>query len=225
MKLTVFNGSPRGPGGNTRIIVDHVARGFESVEGNSSDLFYLNRISEADLFVQAFADAEAVLLAHPLYTDCMPGVVKAFIETLAPFCGRDGNPAMAFIVQSGFPEAAHSRYVERYYVRLAERLGCPFAGLAVRGNCEGIRLRPESASKVLDGFQRLGRTFGETGRFDPSLVQELAGPERMGAPLRLLVALLTRTKVGTAYWDNQLRGNGAYEDRFARPYADPDLVR
>jgi len=29
-----------------------------------------------------------------------------------------------------------------------------------------------------------------------------------------------KTKLATSYWDNRLRENGAYEQRFARPYAE-----
>jgi hypothetical protein len=65
--------------------------------------------------VQAFTEAETVLIAHPLYTDAMPVIVKDFIEQLKPFVGRESNPTLGFILQSGFVEAAHSRYVVRYW--------------------------------------------------------------------------------------------------------------
>ncbi len=113
MKLTVFNGPPRGRGSNTKVLLEHFVRGYESTSGNSTELFYLSRVNDMDRFVQPFSEAEYVLLAHPLYTDCMPGLVKLFIEALEPPCGREGNPSIGFIVQSGFGEAAHSRYVER----------------------------------------------------------------------------------------------------------------
>ena len=89
--------------------------------------------------VQAFAGAECVLLGFPLYTDAMPGMVKHFIEALEPLAGRKDNPSLGFLVQSGFPEGLHSRYVERYLEKLAERLGCPYLGTIVKGNGEGVR--------------------------------------------------------------------------------------
>jgi len=54
----------------------------------------------------------------------MPGIVKVFIESLEPLCSREGNPDVGFIVQSGFPEAIHSRYVEKYLEKPSLRLGC-----------------------------------------------------------------------------------------------------
>lgn len=220
MKLTVFNGSPRGRGGNTRILMDHFVRGFESTPGNASEIFYLNRVKDSARFVKAFSEAETVLLAHPLYTDCMPAAVMAFIEALEPLCGREGNPAIGFIVQSGFGEAAHSRFVERYQVKLAARLGCPYLGTIVRGNCEGVRLQPKMYGKVFDGFYQLGLGLGETGQFDETLLRKMAGPESFGAPMRLLLQLMTKIGLGTAMWDKQLKENGAYETRSATPYVE-----
>ena len=219
MKLTVFNGSPRGRGSNTHVLLEHFLQGFEESEGNSYELFYLNRVKQTERFVQAFAGAEHVLLAHPLYTDAMPGLVKAFIEALEPLCGRRGNPDIGFIVQSGFGEAAHSRYVERYLEKLATRLGCKYLGTIIKGNCELVRVQPKQYRKLFDSFRQLGKSFGETGRFDEALAHQLAQPAKFPAYMRLLFRLLWKTGLGTGYWDGQLKENDAYERRFARPYA------
>ena len=79
-----------------------------------------------------FGAADAVLLGMPLYTDAMPGLVMAFIEALAPRVGAV-NPPLGFLVQSGFPEALHSRPLERYLEKLARRLGSPASTLPA--NC------------------------------------------------------------------------------------------
>jgi multimeric flavodoxin WrbA len=109
-RLTLFNGSPRGRKGNTSLMLEHMARGF----GKPSETFHLVRMKETEQMVQAFAASECIVIGFPLYTDAMPGVVKHFIEALAPLAERGTNPPLAFLVQSGFPEALHSRYVERY---------------------------------------------------------------------------------------------------------------
>lgn len=220
MRLTVFNGSPRGRGSNTKVFLEHYLKGFEAKAGNSYQVFYLNRVKHTERFVQAFAEAEHVLLAFPLYWDAMPGLVKAFIEALEPLCGREGSPDIGFIVQSGFPEAAHSRYVERYLEKLAARLGCKYVGTIVKGGGEGARVMPDRYGKPFEILYQLGVTFGETGQFDEALLQKLAKPERYPKILGPLFQLFLKTKLATSYWDNQLKGNGVYEKRFARPYAE-----
>ena len=41
MKLTVFNGSPRGKKSNTAILLEHFLKGFMETEGNSYELEYI----------------------------------------------------------------------------------------------------------------------------------------------------------------------------------------
>jgi hypothetical protein len=193
--------------------------GFETTPGNSYEMFYLNRLNEMDRFVDAFAEAEHVLLAHPLYTDAMPGMVKAYIEALEPLCGKESNPDLGFIVQSGFGEAAHSRYVARYHKKLAVRLGCRYLGTIIRGNCEQVRLQPKQYKQVFETFFELGKIYGVTGKFDEDLVQKMAQPERLSLVMRLMILLVTKI-AGNPLWDNQLKQYGAYENRFAQPYTD-----
>jgi NAD(P)H-dependent FMN reductase len=221
MKLTVFNGSPRGKGSNSRILLEQFLRGFETGQGNTHELFYLNRPSDAERFSQAFAEAENVLLAFPLYTDAMPGTVKAFIETLEPFRGRTGNPRVGFIVQSGFPEAEHSRHVERYLVKLAARLGCRYIGTIVKGGVEGIQVKPPGMTrKLFAAFENLGEIFGESGQFDEALTQRLAKPEKLPKWATVGYSILAKTGLMEFYWNKQLKENGVYEKRFAKPYAE-----
>ena len=219
MQLTVFNGSPRGRKSNSKIILDQFLRGFEVTPGNSYDLYYLYHLKDTERFVQAFGEAETVVLAHPLYTDAMPAIVKAFIEQLQPYRGRDNNPTIGFIVQSGFVEAAHSRYVERYWQKLSKRLGSRYLGTIIKGGCEGLHRGEKQFQKVLESFYELGKAFGETGQFDEKMVQELAGPEKLSSMMRLIIQLVWKIS-GNGYWDDWLKENDAYERSFAQPYEE-----
>ena len=220
MNLCVFNGSPRGRKGNTEVLLERFLHGFREATGTSCERLYLNRRGEQERFRDAFAAADSVLLAYPLYTDAMPGIVKQFIETLAPLCADQGQkPALAFLVQSGFPEAAHSRPVERYHTALARRLGCRYLGTIIRGGVEGIQSRPEKMSRRLFvRFEELGRRFGRSGVLDAALLMRLARPERLPGWMGLLLRLLSLTGLTNLYWNWALKANGAYSRRFARPY-------
>ncbi len=218
-RLTVFNGSPRGRKGNTPLMLEQFLNGFTASRERTFEIYHLNRLREATRFPQALAEAEGVLLGFPLYTDAMPGLVKAFIETLAPFRGRTGNPPIGFLVQSGFPEATHSRHIERYLQKLADRLGSPYLGTMVKGGGEGIRIMPERMTHDLfQTLYQLGKTFGETGYFEASLLRQLARPERYPGYLALFFKVFLKTRQATWYWDMQLKEHGAFERRFAQPY-------
>lgn len=216
MKLTVFNGSPRGKGSNTKVLLEHFINGFMTTDENAYELAYLNRVKDRDNFMKLFQEAEQVLLAFPLYNYAMPAMVKTFIESLEPFCGREGNPDIGFVVQSGLPEAIHSCDLERYLEKLAERLGCRYKGTVIKGGVEGIQGQPSLMTrKLFKSFYELGKTFGKTGEFNKQIVLKLAQPERLTKFQFWVFKFLGHN----LYWNPMLKKNNAFEKRFAKPYA------
>ena len=221
MQLTVYNGSPRGKNSNTKLLLERFLRGFEGRGGETRRLHYLVKRNERRQQVDDFARAPGpVLLAFPLYTDCMPGLVKDFIEDLRPLCGRSGLPPAMFLVQSGFPEACHSRFVERYLEKLTRRLGCGYLGTMVRGGVEGIRVMPAMMTRKLYGLmEKLGAALADTGKLDVGLLRKLATPETLTPGRRWMYEkLLYRTT--NAYWNNMLKKNNALHRREDRPFAE-----
>ncbi len=219
-RLLVINGSPRGSRGNTPILLQKFIDGFLSLDGTSAEMLHLTQVKDKVKLAEKFRRADAVLLGFPLYTDGMPGIVKEFIDELAPLEGKASNPPLAFLVQSGFPEAAHSRYVERYLESLAGRLHSPYLGTIVRGGCEGLRLMPEKMNRSLFGqLARLGTQLAQDGGFNASDVRALASVERYPAFLIPILKLALKLPFTQMYWDSQLKKNGVYERRFDRPYA------
>jgi len=177
------------------------------------------RVRSTDEFVQAFTKAECAWIGFPLYTDAMPGIVKHFIEALEPLIGRPNNPPLGFLVQSGFPEGLHSRYVERYLEKLAARLGSPYLGTIVKGNGEGVRLMPPETNRALfENLQALGAGLARDGRLDPAVLARIARPERYPAILGPVFKIFLRLPVAHSYFDGMLKKNGAYARRFAQPF-------
>jgi NAD(P)H-dependent FMN reductase len=220
MKLTVFNGSPRGKDSNTSVLLENFLNGFIETSGNKYELAYLNRLKDRENFIKMFKEAEKVLLAFPLYTDAMPAIVKNFIESLEPLCGRKDNPDLGFIVQGGFPEALHSRPLERYLKKLTKRMGCRYTGTLIKGGAEGIKSRPPwMTRRIFESFNELGRNFGENGRFNEKLVLKLVKPEKLSRFRLLFFELLGKRLSQLLMWDKKLKENNAFDKRFARPYA------
>jgi multimeric flavodoxin WrbA len=216
-RLTLFNGSPRGKRGNTPIFLRQIAGGF----GGPYEMHDLVRLKETEAMLKAFAGAECVLFGFPLYTDSMPGIVKHFIEALRPLVVRENNPPIGFVVQSGFPEGLHSRYVERYLEKLANRLGSPYLGTVVKGNGEGVRIMPPEANRALfDDLGILGAGLARKGRFDPEVLARIARPERFPAISEPFFQLFLRLPIAHGYFDGMLKQNGTYERRFTRPFVE-----
>ncbi|HSN90740.1 MAG TPA: hypothetical protein VLS93_05895 [Anaeromyxobacteraceae bacterium] len=220
MRLLVLNGSPRGPRSNTDLLLDAFLAGFASEGGDVAARLHLVRPAHAAEAVRAFSEAEAVMLAFPLYGDALPAPAVAFVQRLAPLVGRAGNPALLFLVQNGFPEALHMRPVERWLEKLARRLGSPHLGTILKPGAEGMRERPGFMSgPAARRLETLGRTLASEGRLDRRTVAGLARPERLGAgllgPLRVALTL----RVAAWWWNRQLRAHGALALRDARPHA------
>jgi NAD(P)H-dependent FMN reductase len=198
-------------------MLEQIAKGF----GGPVETHHLVRMKETDQMAQAFAQAECALLGFPLYTDAMPGVVKHFLEALEPLVGRAHNPPVGFLVQSGFLEGLHSRYVERYLEKLAERLRSPYLGTIVKGNGEGTRMMPPEMNQALfANLQALGAGLATGGRFDPAVLQAIANPEKFPAILGPVFRVFLRLPVAHQYFDQMLKQNGVFAQRFARPFVE-----
>jgi NAD(P)H-dependent FMN reductase len=186
--------------------------------GNATELVHLSLPRSQAAAKELFRIAERALIAFPLYTDAMPGPVMEFFESLEELCGRANNPTVAFLVQSGFPEAGQSRSVEHWLGLLAKRLGTPSLGTIVKGGIEGIQAMPAwMTRKLFSQFEQLGRNLGQSDRLDPKALRELAGPDWTSHWRLPFFKLWTRFGAA-AYWNGQLKSNGAFARRFDRPF-------
>jgi NAD(P)H-dependent FMN reductase len=221
--LLLLNGSPRGEKSNSMKMLAHVAEGWQRGGGQSPEVLHLAQRTGFDRAVQAFAESDVVLLGMPLYTDAMPGVVKSYIEALAPrveaAAAGGRNPLFGFLVQSGFPEALHSRPIERYLEKLALRLGSPYAGTIVRGAGESIHTMPDEANeKLWTRLRTLGEQLTQNGRFGEQELKAVAGTERFSAPASALLSAACSMPVVQFMWNGQFKQNGVWKRRFAAPY-------
>lgn len=222
MKLAVFNGSPRQKKSNSTLLINHFLNGYHDSDNHNTVVHYLAAVQKNSEHLKAAQEADTILIIFPLYTDAMPGQVKFFFESLASIDLKEKN--IAFIVQSGFPEAYHSIFVERYLEKLSKRLGCNYIGTVIKGGVEGIQIMPPSMTKKLfNNFVELGKYFAKANAFNPEIVANLRNPYRMNAMRRGVMRLMIATGLVNFYWNMKLKEHKAYDKRFARPYAYQDL--
>lgn len=219
MKCIVFNGSPRGEKSNSAVLAKWM---LESVRSNSSittQEVYLRNIQKHEEFAAKIMDADISLVIFPLYTDSMPGIVTAFIEKLQPYIGKMSGKKLGFVVHSGFSEANHSRFVEKYLIGLTKLLGADYMGTAVLGGSEPIRLMPDSMQKkTKELFNRLGESMINEGAFESDAIKKLVRVEKLTGFQLMAHKILAKTGLLNIYWNSELKKNHAYERRFARPY-------
>jgi NAD(P)H-dependent FMN reductase len=218
MKLVIFNGSPRKTKSNSKLLMDHFMTGYNEICDDLVDVHYLADRKKLEELKKDFVEAECVIFIFPLYTDCMPGVVKEFFEDILKL-GTVGAKKIGFIVQSGFLEAVHSIYLEPYLKKLTERLKYQYLGTIIKGGVEGIRVMPPwMTGKLFKKFRALGKFFAEKGAFNADIQAALRTPLRMSFIKRLIYRLISRTGLMDFYWNSNLKKNGAFKNRFAKPY-------
>jgi hypothetical protein len=94
-------------------------------------------------------------------------------------------------------------------------------GTIIKGNGEGIRSMPASATQGLfTELQALGAGLARDGRLDPQILRRLAAPESYPAILGPLFQLFLRLPMAHGYFDEMLKKNGVYEQRFTRPFTE-----
>ncbi|MBN2049787.1 MAG: NAD(P)H-dependent oxidoreductase [Spirochaetales bacterium] len=218
MKLVVLNGSPRGTGSNTKILMDAFLEGFTMAAGAVAEAqqLFLYRDSD-DLLIKSFTENDTIILAFPLYTDSVPGKVKYFLEQMKDldWLGK----RIGIVVQSGFPEARHTSFIARYLERLIQRMGAEHIGSVTKGGVEGIQIQPEKwKARLKDCFHRLGEGVYRTGTFDPDILAALRKPWELSPALRRMYRLMSRVGLADFYWNYNLKKNGTFEQRFDKPY-------
>ncbi|PKP53533.1 MAG: hypothetical protein CVT92_03595 [Bacteroidetes bacterium HGW-Bacteroidetes-1] len=217
MNLVIFNGSPRNKKSNSKIIIEQFLLGYQEHTNISVPVYYLASTRDREQYLKAFSEAETCLMIFPLYTDSMPGIVKAFFESI--YLSSDPRPQqLGFILQSGFPESVHSVCLERYLRKFTHRIGCEYIGTVIKGGVEGIQIMPRSMTRNLfRNFRALGKYYAETGAFSPKIMENFAKPFKMSKIKQFMFQILPSRFINF-YWDSNLKKNHARKKRFDRPY-------
>lgn len=105
MKITVFNGSPRGKRGNTHIMVKEFSKGVKKAGGVIENIFLIKKEikpclgcfdcwyktpgkciikDDMDELLSKFLSSDIVVFATPIYIDNLTGIMKNFMDRLIP---------------------------------------------------------------------------------------------------------------------------------------------
>ena len=217
MKLAIINASPRGNKSNSRLLATHFLNGYYTIHADKIEIHNLASLQKMDNHLKAFCEAETAIIFLPLYTDAMPGILKDFMEKA--YLNNQKPKKLAFVIQSGFPEAYHSIFVERYLKKYTKRLGTNYTGSIIKGGVEGIQIMPPwMTKKLFNRFIKLGEYFAKNTVWDPKIKAKLMKPYHFSAFRIILLKILIFTGLSNYYWNSNLKKNKAFNKRFAKPY-------
>ncbi len=191
MHVLIINGSPRVKKySNTDKILEKFTEGM-CENGTTFEQYEVSDKDSWDKIRQAYNENTNILIALPLYVECIPGLLMEFLETLTP--KTDGSK-MAFILQSGFAEGIQLRCGEAYLEMLAGKLGCEYMGTLVKGNNFSIRFfNEEQRDKTTGPYKDMGREYAANGDFKSDACKKFTGPEIFPAYVRFLVGFMFKS--------------------------------
>ena len=191
MHVVIINGSPRlHKYSNTEKIIAAFAKGLSEKESTFETYAISNR-KTWDVIRNAYMKNDEILIALPLYVECVPGLLLEFLETLPQ---KDEHTRLSFLLQSGFAEGCQLRCGEAFLEKLPGYLGVRYGGCLVKGDNFGIRvLDEEKQAQVTKPYQAMGKLFAEGDGFFREEAKKFTGPEYFPLPMRLLIGLIHRT--------------------------------
>ena len=180
-RVLILNGSPRvKKNSNTNKIIDAFGEGLRQA-GTCYDVYSLSNRSEWDAAREAFMTSDNIIIAMPLFVECLPSLLLEFLNT---FPTERKQPAqISFILHGGFDEGHQLRLGEKFLQSLPAQLGCSCGGVLVKGGSFLLRNRENSyikkmTDKMLASYTTMGLSFAQNGNFMTPEAQKFTGPEK-----------------------------------------------
>lgn len=214
--LVIINGSPRvAKFSNTDKIIHSFVKGLEET-GITWELHNLSNRKEWDAAREAFLTHEHILIAFPLYVECVPSLMLEFLSTLP--AERKVPGQLSFLLHGGMDEGNEFRLAERFLQKLPAQLGCSYGGTLIKGGSFRIRTTTdEQRAKMVAPWPPMGKLFAQKGTFLTPEAERFIGPEQYPWILRKLVSLLFLKKVNGEF-DNFAKGWGCTRPLNDKPY-------
>ena len=216
--LVILNGSPRVQKfSNTDKIIHSFVKGLDEA-GITWKLHNLSNRKEWDAAREAFLTHERILIAFPLYVECIPSMMLEFLGTLPS--ERKQPAQLSFLLHGGMDEGYEFRFCERILQGLPAQFGCSYGGTLIHGGSFGIRTREDAVkAKIVAPYEKMGRLFAQQGNFLTPEAKKFTGPEQYPWLVRKMVSLLFLKKVNKGFEDFA-KSWGCSRPLNDKPYSD-----
>ena len=215
MHAVIINGSPRiKKFSNTDKILEKFTEGFTE-NGTTFEQYEVSDKKQWEDIRKAFYENTHILIAIPLYVECIPGLLLEFLETLSP---KNDETEIAFILQSGFAEGIQLRCGEAYLKILTKKLGCKYVGTLVKGDNFSIRWVEEgTAKRVTAPYTEMGREYAKNGGFESDKCKAFTGPEVFPFAIRVMLGFVFSVFAKSSF-KKIAKGIGCTKPLDYRPY-------
>jgi hypothetical protein len=218
--VIIINGSPRvKKNSNTNKIIDAFGEGLQQA-GTTYDLYSLSNRSEWDRAREAFMTNNNIIIALPLFVECLPSLLQEFLSTLPT--ERRQPAKLSFILHGGFDEGHQLRLGEKFLQSLPAQLGCSCGGVLVKGGSFMLRNRENSyikkmTDKMLASYATMGLSFAQNGNFMTPEAKKFTGPEK-NPKIGVLLFNLVFKRIVKKNFDRIAQEWGCAEPLDSKPY-------
>lgn len=161
-KVLSINGSPKGKRSTSYALLEYINKKIFSEEKEIISLATFQKSGYREA-IKKVKDSESIIIAFPLYVDCIPALLQDFMEKYNETCirNRDGNIKNLYaVINCGFPEAGHNRSAMEIMKCFAARSGFKFRygiGIGMGGMINPNNIPPtvKIVRPVYDGLEKI----------------------------------------------------------------------
>lgn len=215
MHVVIINGSPRvSKYSNTDKIICAFEKGL-SKNGVTCEKYAISDKGSWDAIRHAYESNEQIIIAMPLFVECVPGLLLEFLDILPR---KSEATQMSFILQGGFAEGCQFRCGEQFLKKLPDYLGCSYGGCLVKGDNFSIRLmEKKQQEKMTKPYEKMGDIFAIKGNFNTREAREFTGVEYCSMPQRIMLSIAFKT-IARSMFKKVAKTWGCKEKLDAKPY-------
>lgn len=211
MKLTIFNGSPRGESSNSTRMIPWI------IGESSGNICYLNKLTHHESYIETAESADTILFVFPLYVDSMPGITKSFFELMESRKEFFYRKPVYFVIHSGFPEMIQSRTLSRYLAYFSLKvMNMDYMGTVIIGGSEAMQLAPDGAFRKLQSKLKIvGTAVNNREKIPENINLSINKRERLTALQRFIFKI---NPLKNFYWNYRAKKHGAKINLRDQPY-------
>lgn len=211
MKLTIFNGSPRGKNSNSSRMIPWI------IDESLEDICYLNKLSLHESYMESAKSADALLFVFPLYVDSMPGITKSFFELMETHKEIFYEKPVYYIIHSGFPEMIQSKTLSRYLNYFSLKvMNMDYRGTVIIAGSEAMQMAPDGAFRKLQSKLKIVGNAISNREIIPDNINILINKrDRLTAFQQFLFNI---NPLKNFYWNYRAKQHGVKINLLDQPY-------
>jgi len=236
MKITVFNGAMRGEKSISHLMVSEFLAGAEGAGAEVEEVLLVKRKinlcraclscwiktpgrccqrDDMNELLEKYMASEIVVIATPLYGDCVSGLTKMFMDRLIPISdphfkpdveGETGHemryeryPDMVVISNCGYPEQSHFQVLQLLFRRIARNANCKLIAEIYRGGGGLLGQYPPMLEPMIEEYRSQLRKAGAEVVTDRAIAAETQEAlERQMVPTEMYISEINKL------WDRLL---------------------